>query len=102
MSALICFLTHSIIQAVRYLEYVFPEKRLRYTAASNGEDSEKDMNDFSPSKDLFNERQRNSSTSNRIAILLFLFAFSAELNAAFFLSDLQHLQSPMCIRACSH
>lgn len=43
------------IQVDHYLEYVFPEKRIRYVAVSDGEDSEKGMSDFSPFKNLFNE-----------------------------------------------
>ena len=43
------------IQVDHYLEYVFPEKHIRYVAVSDGEDSEKGMSDFSPFKNLFNE-----------------------------------------------
>lgn len=43
------------IQVDHYLEYVFPEKRVRYVAVNDGEDSEKGMSDFSPFKNLFNE-----------------------------------------------
>ena len=43
------------IQMDHYLEYVFPEKRVRYVAVNDGEDSEKGMSDFSPFKSLFND-----------------------------------------------
>ena len=43
------------IQVDHYLEYVFPEKRVRYVAVNDGEDSEKGMSDFSPFKSLFND-----------------------------------------------
>ena len=38
-----------------YLEYYFPEKKIRYIAVSDGEDTEKGLSDFVPFKNLFNE-----------------------------------------------
>ena len=38
-----------------YLEYYFPEKKVRYIAVSDGEDTEKGLSDFVPFKNLFNE-----------------------------------------------
>jgi len=38
-----------------YLEYVFPEKRIRYIAVAENEDTEKGLSDFVPFKNLFNE-----------------------------------------------
>lgn len=38
-----------------YLEFVFPEKRVRYIAVTDNEDTEKGLSDFVPFKNLFNE-----------------------------------------------
>lgn len=38
-----------------YLEFVFPEKGVRYIAVSDNEDTEKGLSDFVPFKNLFNE-----------------------------------------------
>ena len=38
-----------------YLEFVFPEKNIRYIAVSDNEDTEKGLSDFVPFKNLFNE-----------------------------------------------
>ena len=38
-----------------YLEFVFPEKHIRYIAVTEGEDTEKGLSDFVPFKNLFNE-----------------------------------------------
>ena len=38
-----------------YLEFVFPEKHIRYIAVSDNEDTEKGLSDFVPFKNLFNE-----------------------------------------------
>ena len=38
-----------------YLEFVFPEKRVRYIAVAENEDTEKGLSDFVPFKNLFNE-----------------------------------------------
>ncbi|MBR4961523.1 MAG: plasmid recombination protein [Clostridia bacterium] len=38
-----------------YLEYVFPEKQVRYIAVSENEDPKKGLSDFVPFKNLFNE-----------------------------------------------
>ena len=36
-----------------YLEFVFPEKRVRYIAVAENEDTEKGLSDFVPFKNLF-------------------------------------------------
>ena len=38
-----------------YLEFLFPEKRVRYIAVAENEDTEKGLSDFVPFKNLFNE-----------------------------------------------
>ncbi len=38
-----------------YLEFVFPEKQIRYIAVAENEDTEKGLSDFVPFKTLFNE-----------------------------------------------
>ena len=38
-----------------YLEFMFPEKHIRYIAVTENEDTEKGLSDFVPSKNLFNE-----------------------------------------------
>lgn len=38
-----------------YLEFVFPEKRVRYIAVAENEDTEKGLSDFVPFKNLFND-----------------------------------------------
>ena len=38
-----------------YLEFVFPEKKIRYIAVAENEDTEKGLSDFVPFKNLFNE-----------------------------------------------
>ena len=38
-----------------YLEFVFPEKNIRYIAVTENEDTEKGLSDFVPFKNLFNE-----------------------------------------------
>ncbi len=38
-----------------YLEFIFPEKRVRYIAVAENEDTEKVLSDFVPFKNLFNE-----------------------------------------------
>lgn len=38
-----------------YLEFVFPEKHIRYIAVAENEDTEKGLSDFVPFKNLFNE-----------------------------------------------
>ena len=38
-----------------YLEFVFPEKNIRYIAVSDNEDTEKGLSDFVPFKNMFNE-----------------------------------------------
>ena len=37
-----------------YLEFVFPEKQIRYIAVTEGEDTKKGLSDFVPFKNLFN------------------------------------------------
>lgn len=36
-----------------YLEFIFPEKRVRYIAVAENEDTEKVLSDFVPFKNLF-------------------------------------------------
>ena len=57
-----CIITKDLSRFVRehvmmdyYLEYYFPEKKVRYIAVSDGEDTEKGLSDFVPFKNLFNE-----------------------------------------------
>ena len=38
-----------------YLEFVFPEKQIRYIAVTENEDTEKGLSDFVPFKNLFND-----------------------------------------------
>ena len=38
-----------------YLEFVFPEKQIRYIAVAENEDTEKGLSDFVPFKNLFND-----------------------------------------------
>ena len=38
-----------------YLEFVFPEKQIRYIAIAENEDTEKGLSEFVPFKNLFNE-----------------------------------------------
>lgn len=38
-----------------YLEYVFPEKKVRFIAVAENEDTERGLSDFVPFKNLFNE-----------------------------------------------
>ena len=38
-----------------YLEFMFPEKHIRYIAVTDNEDTEKGLSDFVPFKNLFNE-----------------------------------------------
>ena len=37
-----------------YLEFIFPEKQVRYIAVTENEDTEKGLSDFVPFKNLFN------------------------------------------------
>ena len=41
-----------------YLEFVFPEKQIRYIAVAENEDTEKGLSDFVPFKNLFNRMVR--------------------------------------------
>ena len=41
-----------------YLEFMFPEKHIRYIAVTENEDTEKGLSDFVPFKNLFNEAIR--------------------------------------------
>ena len=38
-----------------YLEFMFPEKQIRYIAVAENEDTEKGLSDFVPFKNLFND-----------------------------------------------
>ena len=48
-----------------YLEFVFPEKGIRYIAVSDNEDTEKGLSDFVPFKNLFNEWEKKVSPGSR-------------------------------------
>lgn len=43
------------VQMDFYLEYIFPEKGVRFIAVTDNEDSERGLSDFVPIKNLFNE-----------------------------------------------
>ena len=45
-----------------YLEFLFPEKRVRYIAIAENEDTEKGLSDFVPFKNLF----KNIGYSGRV------------------------------------
>ena len=99
-----------------YLEFVFPEKNIRYIAVTENEDTEKGLSDFVPFKNLFNEWfakdtsrkvkaapvsythleidtdiyvERNTSTSTKISMLRKFFkAYGAnEEDLVFYLKD---------------
>ncbi len=46
---------HIVKPEGRYLEFLFPEKRVRYIAVAENEDTEKGLSDFVPFKNLFND-----------------------------------------------
>ena len=52
-----------------YLEFVFPEKQIRYIAVAEGEDTEKGLSDFVPFRNLFNEWLAKD-TSRKVKIAL--------------------------------
>ena len=52
-----------------YLEFVFPEKQIRYIAVTEGEDTEKGLSDFVPFRNLFNEWLAKD-TSRKVKIAL--------------------------------
>ncbi len=53
-----------------YLEFVFPEKQVRYIAVAEGEDTEKGLSEFVPFKNLFNEWLAKD-TSRKVKAALF-------------------------------
>ena len=52
-----------------YLEFVFPEKKIRYIAVSDNEDTEKGLSDFVPFKNLF----KNKGCSGKVICCFSLF-----------------------------
>lgn len=52
-----------------YLEFLFPEKKVRFIAVSENEDTEKGLSDFVPFKNLFNEWHAKD-TSRKVKIAL--------------------------------
>ena len=48
-----------------YLEFVFPEKQVRYIAITENEDTEKGLSDFVPFKNLFNEWFAKAGTDDK-------------------------------------
>ena len=52
-----------------YLEFIFPEKQIRYIAVTEGEDTEKGLSDFVPFHNLFNEWLAKD-TSRKVKIAL--------------------------------
>ena len=51
-----------------YLEFVFPEKGVRYIAVSDNEDTEKGLSDFVPFKNLFKNISRSGKVSNDFSL----------------------------------
>ena len=49
-----------------YLEFVFPEKKIRYIAVSDNEDTEKGLSDFVPFKNLFKNTPPSGRVNSRI------------------------------------
>ncbi len=43
------------VTMVYYLEFVFPEMNVRYIAVNDNEDTDKDLSDFVPFRNLFND-----------------------------------------------
>ncbi len=57
-----------------YLEFVFPEKQVRYIAITENEDTEKGLSDFVPFKNLFNEWYAKHTSRKVKAVLHAKFA----------------------------
>lgn len=51
-----------------YLEFVFPEKRVRYIAVAENEDTEKGLSDFVPFKNLFKNISHSGKVSNDFSL----------------------------------
>ena len=51
-----------------YLEFVFPEKGIRYIAVSDNEDTEKGLSDFVPFKNLFKNISHSGKVSNDFSL----------------------------------
>lgn len=57
-----------------YLEFVFPEKHVRYIAVSENEDTEQGLSDFVPFKNLFNEWHAKDTSRKIKAVFKVKFA----------------------------
>lgn len=51
-----------------YLEFLFPEKRVRYIAVAENEDTEKGLSDFVPFKNLFKNISHSGKVSNDFSL----------------------------------
>ena len=51
-----------------YLEFYFPEKRIRYIAVTENEDTEKGLSDFVPFKNLFKNISHSGKVSNDFSL----------------------------------
>ena len=51
-----------------YLEFIFPEKRVRYIAVAENEDTEKVLSDFVPFKNLFKNISHSGKVSNDFSL----------------------------------
>lgn len=51
-----------------YLEFVFPEKNIRYIAVTENEDTEKGLSDFVPFKNLFKNISHSGKVSNDFSL----------------------------------
>ena len=51
-----------------YLEFLFPEKRVRYIAVAENEDTEKGLSDFVPFKNLFKNISHSGKVSNGFSL----------------------------------
>ena len=64
-----------------YLEFLFPEKRVRYIAVAENEDTEKGLSDFVPFKNLFNEWFAKDTSRNVKAAFKAKFATGQRIGA---------------------
>ena len=51
-----------------YLEFLFPEKRVRYIAVAENEDTEKGLSDFVPFKNLFKNISHSGKGRNDFSL----------------------------------
>lgn len=52
-----------------YLEFVFPEKQIRYIAVTENEDTERGLSDFVPFKNLFKNIARSGNVFHYFALI---------------------------------